>query len=349
MKYFVVNGYIPEPHPPKVERLGSSVHLSETSFSRHPGETRAQRTKRYKDAGLAVPELGLNTFLECEGVGSISVFVFDTYEALFLIKSVNQGSAYLLANALRGYLTVVHGLSVFDDQKYFLSELISKPDPDMTIADIANLVKPMIESQPIDRDLLQLDLRSGLIISHFQIEEACRMIKIGLKYPLLLEAFQHLEYSYSLVWGFMTGSYYELHYAADRAELSEYELEKLYYEDRIRFDLAFLSAFRGIETILGKPFLREHDIEPGLTKLDKEFGTRFQTDEYWCLYEMFSGEQKIQSYSGVISRFLVLRNSVAAHANPRSPKIIIQDQVLEIQLLLKEMLVRILEESEEER
>jgi hypothetical protein len=222
--YFIVNGYIPSPNPPMCEESSNGIYENEVSMSRSPEETRAQRAERYQESGLEIPVLGETTFLNIESVGIISIFVFGIYEALFLIKATSQREAYLLANALRGFLTVTEGIPIPEDRSnYYLLELKSKPEPDMTISDLIALVKPIPKTQVIYRDWLERELSSGSVISHTQIQEVCGMIKAGIECPRLLEAVRHLEYSYSLFWGYMNGSYYAAHYSVERTESSNYQ------------------------------------------------------------------------------------------------------------------------------
>ena len=80
-------------------------------------------------------------------------------------------------------------------------------------------------------------------ITKEQLSEVCKILSNTLNIPRLIDAFLHLEYSYSQVFGFMCGSYYEAHYSRDRKKISRYELDRSYFENRIKYDLAFLSAF----------------------------------------------------------------------------------------------------------
>lgn len=344
MKCYIINGLLPSPHPYLREESDDGIVEHEITFSRHTKETHAQRANRYEQAGMAVPPLGETIFLDAESVGTISVFVFGIYEALFLIKALSQRNAYVLANALRSFLVVAYGVSRPEDQPgYYLLELELPPEPSMSMLDLVALVRPIPPSQPLRRDWLALELTRGPIISHSQIKEACKVIAAGLDHPRLLEAVKHLEHSYSLFWGYMTGSYYDAHYSRERAESTEYELEKLYLEHQVEFDLAFLSAFRGLESILGTPFLRKHEIRTRLAALDSEYRTSFETETYECFHLIFSSHPKRWRYEAIIDHFLVLRNTVAAHANIGSPWKIMEDQVYEIQRLVENLLSTMLD------
>ena len=64
MKYFIVNGYRPSPHPPLINGSG----YSEVQFGNVKDETKEFRKKRYQMAGLDVPKLGEKVFLRLKGI-----------------------------------------------------------------------------------------------------------------------------------------------------------------------------------------------------------------------------------------------------------------------------------------
>jgi hypothetical protein len=140
----------------------------------------------------------------------------------------------------------------------------------------------------------------------------------------------------------MVGSFYESHYSRDRTGMTRYQLERAYLENRFRYDLAFVSAFRGIECVLGKPYLKSRDITTLLSKVDKEFRTSFCSSKHRAWHEIFSSRRKLWKYKDIIAHYLKLRNAVSAHGNPSPPYTVMEDQVFEIQYLLQSMLADIL-------
>jgi len=154
----------------------------------------------------------------------------------------------------------------------------------------------------------------------------------------IADALLHLEQSHYIISGFMTSSYYHFHYRWDRKFEKKYLREKKYFENRTRYDLAFVSAFRSIESILGKPQVKKQEIKPSLNNLDSQYGTRFSTSRWVSYHEVFSRTKKFRSYEEVIAHFLKLRNAVAAHANPKPPFVLNEDQLFEIQKLAESMI-----------
>ncbi len=183
-----------------------------------------------------------------------------------------------------------------------------------------------------------LGLHSGTGINHIKLTKACNFISKVIVTPRLLDAIIHLDFSYYLVKD-MVGSIYE---TKDRKEISKYELDRIYFENRNRYDHSFLSAFRGIELLMGKPSFKKYEVTNLLKSLDDEFGTSFTTTRYKSSHEIFSSHRRWWRYEEIIIKYLDLRNAVAAHGNQNTPKIIMEDQVFEIQFLLKIMFLHIL-------
>jgi len=135
-----------------------------------------------------------------------------------------------------------------------------------------------------------------------------------------------------------TTRYYEHHYRHERKSESAYLREKKYFEERTLYDLAFLSAFRALEALLGTAQIHKHAVGKLLAALDGKFGTSFCSTRWESYHEVFSSGRKRWRFDELISHYLDLRNAVAAHANPKPPFTLREDQVLEIQLLVKSML-----------
>jgi hypothetical protein len=338
MKYFVVNGFCPLPHPPEV--VGSGY--TSTSFVGN-AVTRQQRIRSYQELGIPLPNLGEKVFLRDPRVGKISLFVHGAYDAFILIAASSQKRAYLLGNGLRAAISVFHGNAPTDRTYYdYLLELSKPPTTDMTRRDLANCINISLSIDRRDRSFLVLELGTGSIVNHIDLSEGCIVVANSLRNPRMLDALLHLEYSMRLVCGFMSGSFYDSHYSREREELTRYQIERIYLENRFRYDSAFVSAFRGLECILGKPYFMKNDIPVRLRKLDNEFGTSFAMSRYRLWHESFSSKRKWSTYPKLIEHYLKLRNSVSAHGNPSPPFIVMEDQVFEIQFLIRNMLAEIL-------
>ena len=344
MRYFFVNGFNPSPHPPNISPHG----YSQTHFSGVAGETRQERVARYQRADVDVPKLGETIFLRLRGVGRISVFVYGAYDAFIMVVASSQRKAYLVGNALRAAATCFLGHPPLERQSGYLLELTKKPSHDMTRRDITHLINPPGSPAREENLFLERELASGTGIDHVQLSEVCNIVARAIHHPRLLDALMHLEYSRILVWGFMVGSFYDSHYSRDRQELSRYQLERSYLENRFRYDSAFVSAFRGIECVLGRPGFKRSNISRLLVKTDRELGTSFSTSKHRSWHEMFSSRRKWWKYEDIIAHYLQLRNSVSAHGNPSPPHIVMEDQVFEIQYLLQSMLGDILIPQEDE-
>jgi len=293
--------------------------------------------------GHTPPKFGETVFFRNKKYGRISIFTYDVYRTFLLIVSRSQRKAYLLGNSLKGILSTIFGNEPVEKYYRYLLELSKKPSPDVTPLDIAFLIRPLPEEDRYENVSLANDILGGSGLSHLELQKACNILDKAIDSPNVLYAIQLLDFSYSQVCGFMVGSYYQAHYQHDRREASRYDMDKRYLESRIAYDTAFLSAFRGVEAVLQKPHFKKKDVKKLLATTDSIYGTDFSTAKYRTFYEVFSSRRKIWSYKDIIIHYLKLRNSVAAHGDVVPPDIIMEDQVFEIQLLLKSMFMDILD------
>ena len=338
MRYFVANGYSPSPHAPQMAAHG----YSKVTFLPSSNSTRRQMARQYKEAGVPLPPLGEKVFVRVPRHGRLAVFLHGAYEAFVLVAASSQRRAYLLANTFRAVTSCFQGITPVNEYKAYLLELASAPTPDMSRRDLARSIAQREDYDTYPDHTLELLIGSGTVLDHVQIARSCDVVPQAITQPVILDALLHLEYSRTLVWGFMVGSFYESHYSRDRRELSRYQLERKYLENRFRYDSAFVSAFRGIECVLGKPHFKKTHIRGLLSKADRRYGTAFSSQPHRSWHEVFSTKKKWWSYADLIAYYLKLRNAVSAHGNPSPPHTVMEDQVFETQYLLQAMIADIL-------
>lgn len=329
MKYFVLRGLLPT-LPDGSSGIGGRISDSyDEGISAwrhfHPDEP--------------IPKQGEQCFLNIRGIGRISVFVHNVFDTLILITSRSQERAYLLASPLRAFATIFLGSSPDDDSPYeYLVELTHKPQPTQTRTEIARLYRPIWFDDTSDPQSLGAALGSGTFLARDQLKLACRFVDGVHLRSMLRLCLLHLERSHHLYAGYMSDSYYYFHYRHERAALSPYAQRKGYLEERTRYDLAFLSAFRAIEAFLDTTMLRKRDIAELLRQTDIRDGTSFLSGRWRSRHEVFTSGRKWWSFSELIGHYLDIRNAVAAHANPKPPFRLNVDQVREIQELVADML-----------
>jgi hypothetical protein len=329
VKYFVLRGLLAKPYE-NAPSIGGSVPT-----------TRKERVRRWTRFGSSLPKEGEFEFLRQPGVGRLSVVVYDVYDALLMVTAPSQRKAYALALPFRSYVTVYLGFPPWDDGIFeFLVELNGKPALTMTARDIASLHRPPGD-MPSDPDILSNAIRSGPALDHAQIRDACAFVKKVLGEPRLVATLKHLERSHELFAGHMTESFYRFHYSRDRKRESVYAREKKYLEEGTRYDLAFLSAFRALEALLDTAQIKDHEIDLRLRALDQRFHTSFAVGRWESFHEVFTSGWKRWRFNELIARYLKVRNAVAAHANPKPPFPLREDQVLEIQRLVEGMLYEV--------
>jgi hypothetical protein len=326
VKYFIIQGLIPEAYE-------DAPHLGGNAAT-----TRRERIRRWRAMGSKLPQEGERVFLRQPRIGRVSVFVHDVCDALLMVTAPSQRKAYALALPFRSYLTIYLGFEFdFGSPYEFLLELKSKPKLADTTRDIAGLYR-QLGSYPVVPDVLCRFIGIGTVLFHPQIRSACNFVEKILAAPQLLESLIHLEWSHGLFAGYMTGYHYQHHYSNERRLQSAYLREKNYLEERTRYDLAFLSAFRALEALLGGMQISKHDLGKRLRALDAKFGTSFCSTRWKSYYEVFSSGRKRWRFDELITKYLDVRNAVAAHANPTPPFALREDQVFELQHLVKSML-----------
>jgi hypothetical protein len=332
MKYFILRGLLPEPVQ------------GAPSFGGHIPEDREARIARWLKTGRELPCEGEHCFLQVPGMGRISVFVHDIFDAHLLIVAPSQEKAYALASPFRSCAIVYFGCTPFENGYEYLMELVSKPQPTQTTREISQLYRQIWLTR-VDPDLLLPTLGSGERLFLDQIRQGCQFVQAILSCKRLALCLLHLERGHLLFAGFMTGSYYHHHYQRDREAVTKYVQRKKYLEERTRYDLAFLSCFRGVEALLGTANLKKHEIEKRVAEADRSFKTLFATTRWRSYHEVFSSRRRYWSIPELIGYYLDIRNAVAAHANPRPPFPLGEDQVLEIQRLVEHMLYQAALES----
>jgi hypothetical protein len=330
MKYFILRGLIPEP----IDKgpIGAPI------FGGRVAKSRKARIKRWIETGLEIPCEGENCFLRIPSLGRLSVFVHDVYDAFLMVSARSQEKAYSLALPLRAFITVYLGMPLEEGFFEYLIELKEKPKANQSRRHICQLYRNIWESY-VDFDQLCIELGSGFGLRLDQLRHACQFVRTVLSSRQMGLCLIYLERSHRLLSGYMSGSYYHYHYQHDRRAESSYARRKKYLENHTMYDVAFLSAFRAIEALLGTSNLRSHEINNKLIKLDNSFGTSFATCYWHSYHEVFSSGRKQWSILEIIKFFLKIRNAVAAHANPKPPMKLTEDQVFEIQRLVEDYVI----------
>jgi hypothetical protein len=299
--------------------------------------TRQERIRRWKATECPLPREDWYVFLRQPGIGTLSVLVHDVYDTLLMVSAPSQRKAYALALPFRSFVTVYLGYALDNSNYEFLIELTAKPALTATTREIARLYR-QLGPDPVSADFLSMAMVSGTGLFHSQIRSACKFIERILLAPQLAASLTHLERSHNLFAGHMTSSYYHHHYRHNRRLESAYLREKKYLEERTLYDLAFLSAFRALEALLGTMQIKQHEVGQRLRALDDKFGTSFCSTRWKSYHEVFSSGKKRWRFDELITHYLRVRNAVAAHANPKPPFTLREDQVFEIQRLVESML-----------
>jgi hypothetical protein len=262
----------------------------------------------------------------------------------FVIRSRSRKMAYELATLLRALFSLFYGWQL-DDRTghYFLQEMKRLPQPSW---DEQRMLAELQELNYGIFDDFVHKLRRGYHVMHDAYDKVPSFINRTWGNRDIVEALDHALESRFLFFGFMVGSYYTCHYARDRELVPRWEMEKRYFENRYRYETAFVAAFKGIERFFGVNQIRKNNIDTILSK-KSDLGIAPDT-EYTRYHEIFSGHTKRVRYRELICHFLDLRNIVAAHGNRNPPERakLIEDNVFEIQLFLMELLSKAIYSNE---
>lgn len=297
-----------------------------------------ERREYYTERGLNLPKN--YTIARLAPRTSVRVVFFDIDHGLFLITASNQSTAYRVLRALAGFFYLTIGEAPCSDRSLpKLSELQRMPNANWTRE---KLVEELRERSSEIGPTSVYDLYSGRVVPQHEM----RLLGPGIEaiYPNahLVEALCHLGHSRYLFYGFMEGSYYYCHYKHDRTALSHHQMQKKYFENRERYELSFISAFKGIERLLKVGQIKKREIDLKLRALDTP--DILPETKYRRWHETFLGHKRFITYSAIVKHFLDIRNVVAAHANPSPPEqfLISEDSLIEIQLFLLELCSKVI-------
>ena len=262
----------------------------------------------------------------------------------FVIKSNSRKKAYDIATLLRSIFILFCGWQL-DERTgyYYLQELKRLPKPDWDNNRMINELREFIYDTP--NNFIN-ELYHGCGVMYDAYENIVPFIKSIWGNFDIIDALNHLLESRFLFAGYMVGSYYTCHYSREREMTPNWELEKSYFENRYRYETAYIAAFKGIERFFGVNDIKKNKIK-SILNTRSNFGITPET-EYIRYYEIFSGHKQTICYEKLICHFLEIRNIVAAHGNKNPPEKakIIEDNIYEIQLFLFELINKVIDYRE---
>jgi hypothetical protein len=279
----------------------------------------------YRDRGWNLPR-SYRLFRTANA--ALRVCFWNTGRGVLGITARSRRTAYDVLNALWGLATIAFGFEPIDGVQQLLYSLERLPDAawsDEKLADELTIHNPESGEAAIR------DLTLGPVLEHHRLIFVRDHIGPLLANRPLHEALQHFRASRQLFHGHMVGSYYQLHYARDRRRMHWRELERLYYEHKATFELAFVSAFKALERLLGANHFRAGDIRRLLS--DATFLRVSSATRYRRYHEIFRGLKRDISVEDMLRHLLKLRNASAAHANSTPPRelMLSEDNIYEIQ------------------
>lgn len=330
--YYLVNERVIPSYTVHDERQVASWRLGTPQFSSQPVDSNylQERREYYKSANLNLPKNYRVSRIDSNT--SLHVVFLEVDQGLFLIKAPSQLIAYRVLDSMNGGFFYMSGDCLdFDNINPRLLDVRAVPQSSWTSETLFEQLK---DSHLYRQYSVIGELNCGRLVEYSEMTPLGPLVERLYTDDDLSAALNHLGHSRAMFNGFMVGSYYEIHYRDEREDVTAYEMEKRFFENRLTYELAFLSAFKGIERFLGVNQIKRSNIRNLLIKADAE-GVE-PSSRHMRAFEIFSGLDEEISYESIIVHFLNIRNVVAAHSNLTPPEelIISEDTIREIQYFL---------------
>jgi hypothetical protein len=261
---------------------------------------------------------------------------YDRDRGLLMIQAPSRRRAYEVGEALNGHFSVFMGYEQDPTRDgFWLQECRRVPRAEWSEQDFLN---NLLNPDPYEPERALHDLQSGYGLQFHHLDHLARYLPALAGSATLTRALMHFRESRQLFFGFMVGSYYHSHYRHERREAPRWLMEKRYYEQKTRYELAFVAAFKAIESFFGVPMLKEGNLDAAFARLP--FPLVAPDKLYRRRHEVFSRFRVRITYRDLILHFLKLRNAVAAHANPSPPPhfLLSEDNLFEIQLFVTHLI-----------
>lgn len=211
------------------------------------------------------------------------------------IRSRSMKKAYEVAHAIWSFFAVAFGRYAADIDAPMLMELASEPKDGCSVDELYNLADEF-EDQRGDRPRWRTEL--GLSDLEYLREDMPRLFcDVSLR-----QAGRYLTDSYKT---------FERHLERYPLRGTRRAKDRDYYENQTRMELAFLSAFKGVERLLRTNQLHGDRIKKAFEKrptlmADKTYRVRYESGP------------RIRTYAAMVEHLLGIRNKVAGHANPKA-------------------------------
>jgi len=301
--------------------------------------------------GASAPETAL--LLELDSGVKLYVLYSDRIlpdTGYFVIESTTLPDAYRLAQLIKAMFTIFAGMPQFEvDGECDLLEAVQRlPQSDWDEDRFLSEIKAVDNRHKIERHIDKIWINSlwgGYRLSSEKIQEGLDFISRVWGKPHIEESLEYAMESTYLFHGYLTSSHYNQEYAPQRPLTSDWALDKAFFENRCRYELAYLAAFKAIERIFNKSIKIGNTNDVFKSKSLSTISTKVLGPEltYRRKFEIFSNHTELLRFDEMLSHFARLRNEVASHGNrnPTAPTIN-SESIYEIQFFLKDLLHRLI-------
>lgn len=334
-RYFLISDYLVFP---QYEHDGQ--RYDEQTVPQLPDvETRENyiEEKEYLDISI----LRNRTLISISKHIELKIVYFNYGTGNIMVKATGLREAYRLARAFQTYLTILCEITPNGDRlEDYLIEVSQIPQYWWNDEQLA---MHLVSEGVLGDSTLVSTLQSGQYLFAHYLHDATKYVQVIYQDLHILEASAHLDQSYALFFGLMSGSYYHYHYSRDRVLLSRDELLKDYLENKAKYELAFLAAFKAIERLFGNSNINKAKVR---SVFQSQPYSLIKHDSDWeSFHEIFSQKPQHRTFEEMLKHFLEMRNIVAAHGNQRPPQnfLITQDNLFEIQRFASHLIYQAIE------
>jgi hypothetical protein len=305
-----------------------------------PGSATAEETRQYyAQHGIAPPK----TYrLATIGGSALYVAYFFVDQGRLVIKAATRREGYIIATAIQAYLSLICDIER-DHERYswWLFELGRLPHPEWSPE---KLLAAVTDGDVAQSPFASADLLGGIVLQAKQLELMPQYMSTLVGDRAIAEAYRQLSLSRALFAGTMNASYYHFHYRYERSQTRRSTIEKRYLEERERYELALVAAFKCIERLFGVNDIKRAELSKVFASLP--YRSIKQGGGYTRRFEIFSGHKKRTTVGDILLHFLNLRNVVGAHGNRSPPRdfILSEDNIYEVQSFAEGLIMTAMED-----
>lgn len=262
----------------------------------------------FEEHGIAKPvDFNLVTI---QGKTIIHVAYLDFDKGNLVIHASARRDAYDIADCIWGYFSLIGRTSESVGNTFFLLETRRRPKQSWSERELLAALHEI--EKDADHSEIRA-LRSGYTLQTWDLQRLRLFVPQLLARQYLRDSLSHLAQSQLIFDGPSAH-----HQMPDRRFNNRRWEEKRYYENRRRYELAFVSGFKALEAFFGVNDIKQREVSR-IIDAHRSADIR-AASSYQLLYPVTGSRRLGVSYAETLAHLLRVRNAVAAHANRNAPR-----------------------------